>query len=233
MGEMTQEKFEKELDLFIPGLKGHHRTMILEAAAIAAYQENHDGPTIGRLVCDDAKQFFYITPLRALRWIHEERHYQKLTPLLTCHQKLLYDFRSKIWDYYYELSQYKKNPSEKEKIRLSAQFDEIFSTKTGYNDLDDRIELTKAKKDSLLVVLDYPDTPLHNNPAELALRMYVIKRKISFGTRSADGTKSWETFFTVMDTCRKLGINFRNYLYDRISHENKMPSLSSLIPRSP
>jgi len=233
MGEMTQEKFEKELDLFIPGLKGHHRTMILEAAAIASYQENHDGPTIGRLVCDDAKQFYYITPLRALCWIHEERHYQKLTPLLTCHQKLLYDFRSKIWDYYYELIEYKKNPDEKEKIRLSDLFDEIFSTKTGYNDLDDRIELTKAKKDSLLVVLDYPDTPLHNNPAELALRMYIIKRKISFGTRSADGTKSWETFFTIMDTCRKLGINFRNYLYDRISHQNKMPSLSSLIPRSP
>ena len=60
-----------------------------------------------------------------------------------------------------------------------------------------------------------------------------VKRKISFGTRSADGTKSWETFFTVMDTCRKLGINFRNYLYDRISHQNKMPSLSSLIPCSP
>lgn len=99
--------------------------------------------------------------------------------------------------------------------------------------MDDRIELTKAKKDSLLVVLDYPDTPLHNNPAELALRMYIIKRKISFGTRSADGTKSWETFFTIMDTCRKLGINFRNYLYDRISHQNKMPSLSSLMPRSP
>ena len=55
MGEMTQERFEKELDLAIPGLKYHHRTTILEAAAIAAYQENHDSPTIQRLVCDDAK----------------------------------------------------------------------------------------------------------------------------------------------------------------------------------
>ena len=233
MGEVTQEKFEQELDLAIPGLKERHRTMIEEAAAIAAYQENHDSPAIERLVCDDAKQFYYITPLRALCWIHEERHYEKLTPLLCHHRKLVGDFRSRIWDYYYELKKYKKNPNEEEKIRLSALFDEIFSTKTGYDQLDERIKLTKAKKDNLLVVLDHPDTPLHNNPAELALRMYVIKRKISFGTRTDEGTKSWETFFTIMDTCRKLGINFRNYLYDRISNQNKMPSLSSLIPNPP
>ena len=57
-----------------------------------------------------------------------------------------------------------------------------------------------------------------------------IKRKISFRTKSKDGTKSWETFFTIMDTCRKLGINFRKYLHDKISNKNKMPPLASLIP---
>ncbi|MBA7553857.1 hypothetical protein ES705_46461 [subsurface metagenome] len=233
MSTMTREKFEKELNLLIPDLKDHHKTMILEAAAIAAYQEDHASPAIQRLVCDDAKQFYYITTLRALCWVHEERHYQKLVPFLPHHQKLVDDFRSRIWDYYYELTEYKKNPNEKDKIRLSNLFDDIFSTKTGYDDLDYRIQMTKKKKDSLLVVLDYPDTPLHNNPAELAIRMYVVKRKISFGTRSDDGTKSWETFFTIMDTCFKLGVNFRNYLYDRISNQNKMPSLSSLIPNPP
>ena len=232
MGVMTREKFEKELNLLIPDLKDRHRTMILEAAAITAYQENHATPAIHRLVCDDAKQFYHITTLRAL-WVHEERHYQKLVPFLPDHQKLVNDFRSKIWDYYYELTEYKKNPKVEEKIRLSNLFDDIFSTKTGYDDLDYRIQMTKKKKDSLLVVLDYPDTPLHNNPAELAIRMYVVKRKISFGTRSDDGTKSWETFFTIMDTCFKLGINFRNYLYDRISNHNKMLSLSSFIPNPP
>ncbi|GFP20207.1 hypothetical protein HKBW3S03_01708, partial [Candidatus Hakubella thermalkaliphila] len=233
MGAMVRERFEKELNLLIPELKHRHKTMILEAAAIASYQENQASPIIQRLVCDDARQFYYITPLRALCWIHEERHYAKLTPLLAHHQRLLDDFRARIWEYYYQLTEYKKNPKEEEKIRLSHLFEEIFSTKTGYEDLDNRIELTKKKKDFLLVVLDYPDTPLHNNPAELALRMYVIKRKISLGTRSADGTKSWETFFTIMDTCRKLGVNFREYLYDRISKQNKMPSLSSLIPIPP
>jgi len=168
-----------------------------------------------------------------VHWFHEERHYAKLIPFLPYHQRLVDEFRSRIWDYYYKFTEYKKNPNEEEKIRLSDLFDEIFSTKTGYDDLDNRIQLTGKKKDSMLVVLDYPDTPLHNNPAELALRMCVIKRKISFGTWPDKGTKSWETFFAIMDTCRKLGVNFRNYLYDRISKQYKMASLSSLIPNPP
>ncbi len=234
MGAMPQERFEKELNLLIPDLKDHHKTLILEAAAIAAYQENHTRPTVQRLVCDDAKQFYYLTPTRALCWIHEESHYAEgLTPILPHHQRLVDDFRARIWEYYHELTKYKKNPTEEEKIRLSNLFDEIFSTRTGYEDLDKRIRLTREKKEFLLVVLDHPDTPLHNNPAELALRMYVIKRKISFGTRSQDGTRSWETFFTIMDTCRKLGLNFGEYLYDRISNRNRMPFLSSLIPNAP
>ena len=232
MVPMTKDEFEEELNRLIPNLKERQKTMILEAAAITAYQENHTSPTIKCLVCDDAKEFYYITSLRALCWIHEERHYKKLTPFLPHHQKLVDDFRSRLWKYYKELKKYKKSPSKKEKKRLSKLFDEIFSTKTGYVGLDIRIELTQKKKNSLLVVLDYPDTPLHNNPAELALRMYVIKRKISFGTQSKDGTKSWETFFTIMDTCRKLGINFRDYLHDKISNENKMPSLALLIPNT-
>lgn len=226
---MTRNNFEKELNRLIPELKNRHKALILEAAAIAAYQEKHSSDIIDRLVCDDAKQFHNVTRLRPLCWVHEERHYQKLTPFLLHHQKLVDDFRSRIWKYYYELTEYKKTPNEKDKKRLSALFDEIFSIQTGYDELDERIALTKAKKDNLLVVLDYPDTPLHNNPAELALRAYVIKRKISFGTRTNEGTQSWETFFTLMDTCRKLGVNFRRYLYDRISKQYQMSSLAALI----
>ncbi len=115
--------------------------------------------------------------------------------------------------------------------KLPMMFDEIFSTKTGYEELDKRIKLTRAKKDNLLLVLDHPEVPLHNNPAELAVRAYIIKRKISNGTRTNEGTKSWETFFTIMDTCRKLGVNFRDYLYDRLSKNYILPPLASLIPK--
>ena len=53
---------------------------------------------------------------------------------------------------------------------METEFDELFSTETRYEELDKRIALTKKKKEELLLVLRFPEIPLHNNPAELALR---------------------------------------------------------------
>jgi hypothetical protein len=91
---------------------------------------------------------------------------------------------------------------------VQERFDSIFSTVTGYGTLDDRIAKTKKKKGELLLVLDYPNVPLHNNLAEIAVREGVIKRKISYGTRSELGKLAWENMLSIIDTCRKLGISF-------------------------
>lgn len=228
--EFTKSELEDYFKNNFDELKKNHKKLIMEAAAITSYQENNTVPVIQQLICDDAKQYHFITGKRGLCWIHEERHYKKLIALFPHHQNLIDEIREKIWDYYNQLKEYKKNPNEIDKKRLSNLFDEIFSTKTGYEELDKRLKLTMEKKENLLLVLEYPEVPLHNNPAELALRKYVIKRKISYGTRTKEGTISWETFLSILDTCRKLGVNFKNYIFDRISGEYKMPSLASLIP---
>lgn len=62
-----------------------------------------------------------------------------------------------------------------------------------------------------------------------AVREYVVKLKISNGTRTEDGTKAWDVFLSVLGTCRKLGVNFYRYLLDRISNSYNMPSLAQLI----
>jgi hypothetical protein len=181
------------------------------------------------LIADDAKQFHNQTRIRGLCWIHEDRHYKKLYPYFEEHKKLVEEFRKNIWNYYAQLKAYKVQPSEQEKERLSKAFDDLFSRTTGYADLDHRIELTRQKKAQLLVVLDYPETPLHNNEAELAVREYVVKLKISNGTRSKSGTKAWDIYLSVLGTCRKLGVNFYRYVLDRISNSFSMPSLAELI----
>ncbi len=90
----------------------------------------------------------------------------------------------------------------------------------------ERIALTFAKQQALLMVLDHPDIPLHNNAAELAARTRVRKRKISYGTRSDDGTRAWDTlraepqdeaFMTLSQTAKKLNVSFYHYIHDRIS----------------
>lgn len=80
-----------------------------------------------------------------------------------------------------------------------------------------------------MLVLDFPEVPLDNNEAERALREYVVKRKISNGTRTSIGTQAWEVFLALVDTCRKQGVNFYRYLLDRISKAFQMPALADLI----
>jgi hypothetical protein len=53
--------------------------------------------------------------------------------------------------------------------------------------LDETIASTRKRKGSLLEVLVYPELPLHNNGSEIAVREGVIKRKISYATRSESG----------------------------------------------
>ncbi len=145
------------------------------------------------------------------------------------HQKLLDEFLEEFWDFYAQLLAYRQQPTPKERRRLEREFDTLFATKTGYWALDERIALTRAKKASLLLVLEHPEIPLHNNSAELAARQRVRKRKISFGPRVAEGTRAWDTFMSLAGTTRKLGVNFYRYIQDRISGANQIPQLASII----
>jgi len=114
------------------------------------------------MVTDDAGQFSEISSLHALCWIHEIRHYKKLNPFLKQHQIVVGRFLKKVWNFYKLLKKYKENPTNARKNYVKQRFNSLFSTKTGYGELDHRIELTRAKEAELLLVLDYPETPLHN-----------------------------------------------------------------------
>ena len=84
-------------------------------------------------------------------------------------------------------------------------------------------------KAELLLVLERPEIPLHNNLSENDIREYVKRRKVSGSTRSELGRHCRDTFTSVKKTCRKLGVSFWDYLIDRLSKANKIPSLQELI----
>jgi transposase len=52
-----------------------------------------------------------------------------------------------------------------------------------------------------------PSLPPTNNDAERALRHAVIARRISFGTRTAEGSRFYAAALSVIDTCRKRGVD--------------------------
>ncbi len=224
-----QSEFQELLDRHLPSLGPRLRTHILEAAAIACYQQSTEWPMVQTLVCDDAPQFKLLTENLSLCWVHEGRHYKKLKPLVAYHQKLLDKFRSDFWDYYRKLLIYKEAPSAAVAEMLRAEFEQLFGTESGYQQLDERKRLTRAKIAELLLVLDHPELPLHNNPAELAARTMVQRRRISYGTQTDEGTKAIDTFMSLVSTTRKLGISFFEYVRDRISATGTIPSLAALI----
>ena len=87
----------------------------------------------------------------------------------------------------------------------------------------------EAKKEALLVVLNYPFLPLHNNDAEGGAQHQARLRDIHLQTRNEKGTQAKDTFATIVKTGKKLQVNLLDYFYDRVTETFSMPSLADLI----
>ncbi len=179
------------------------------------------------ILSDDAGQFNIFR--HALCWIHAERTIHKLIACSDEEAKAIEAIRDRIWRFYRDLKAYKEMPSEESGIVLEKRFDEIFATQTCSAVLDAALRRVARNKAELLLVLDRPDIPLHNNLSERDIREYVKKRKISGSTRSDNGRRCRDTFTSLKKTCRKLGIPFWDYLNDRISSAGEIPPLPDII----
>ncbi len=229
--EYSENEFEQRILQLFPSLTDRVKQKIFEAAAIASYRmgKGSGPPVVKKMMCDDAPQFKLIFEQLALCWVHDGRHYKKLCPVVPFNTQKLNDFIDQYWDYYQRLLDYKKTPLPETAESLSVKFSQLFSTKTGYEDLDDRILKTNNKKNNMLLVLKYPEIPLHNNASELAARVMARKRDVSLHTMTDEGTKANDTFLTIVETAKKLGVNQFKYIMDRISNKYQMPSLAKII----
>ena len=207
-------------------VKPRHRKIATEGALIGSIVEHGISNNLV-IVSDDAGQFNVLC--HALCWVHAERLIGKVVPFSDQARKDLEDVKEQIWNLYNDLKEYKHNPNAKDRQRLKKAFDKIFTTKTDSATLNEALKRIHKNKAELLLVLERPDIPLHNNSAENAIREYVKKRKISGGTRSESGRLARDTFTSLKKTCRKLGISFWRYLKDRIENIGFYPTLSSMI----
>jgi len=179
------------------------------------------------IVSDDAGQFNVL--LHALCWIHANRSIDKIMPFTDQAEKDLDAVKDQVWLLYEGLKAYKQNANPSNKDRLNDRFDQIFTQTTASAALNLALKRIYNNKSELLLVLDRPDIPLHNNGAENAIREYVKKRKISGSTRSEIGRQCRDTFTSLKKTCRKLGVSFWRYLEDRIEDIGLIPDLPDLV----
>jgi len=224
----TEHELEQALKMKYPKIPEQKLTQI-KIGAVYASIKKQGIILINALMTDAAGQFRSVTIIHALCWVHEIRHYTDLNPMVSGFQKILEDFTDKVRAFYGRLKLYKENP-DKEQIKIiQHEFETLFSTVTKYEDLNKVIAQTKKRQEGLLVVLENPDLPLHNNHAEQQIRPYVIKRKIQFGTRSEQGLKSRDTFMSISMTCKKLNISFYKFLVDRKTAARKILPLAEIM----
>jgi transposase len=96
-----------------------------------------------------------------------------------------------------------------------AQYDDLFARACALSEPYARVEhpcrvLAKRilrHQDELFQYVRHPGVPSDNNPAERALRPLVIMRKISGGSRSAEGSETRLTLFSLVSTWTARGLN--------------------------
>jgi hypothetical protein len=225
----NDESWEAQLDAW--GIKSADQRRLVTEGALWANMLAHDLYSDLVLISDDAAQFKLLAFLHALCWVHMERHVARLIPLTDAERAAHEVVRDAIWDYYQRLKAYRESPTPQQRARLEKDFDRLFLKETGWSELNKALQKIHGKKSELLLVLDHPEIPLHNNPSENDIRQYVKKRKISAGTRSDAGRRCRDTFLSLKTSCRKLGVTFWRYLRDRIGDFHEIPPLADLIRR--
>ena len=178
---------------------------------------------------DDAGQF-NVGP-HGLCWVHAERLVHKLDTFTDAQRAAQRRIRALIWPFYRSLKAWRRHPSPARKAILSARFDRIFSTRTGFATLDRLLARLRANKSELLRVLERAEIPLNTNGSENDIRCQVTKRKISGGTRSDTGRDCRNAFLGLNKTCAKFGIAFWDYLGARLDvpGSQDIPALAQIV----
>lgn len=203
-----------------------HVRVITEGALLGGLVSREVSPDLN-VLSDAAGQFVIFA--HASCWIHMERPLPRLLPHNEEHRAAIEAARQIIWEFYQELKAYKQQPDAARKPVLEAHFDRLAEQRTAYPSINGVFQEIREHKADLLRVLDRPEVPLHNNGEESDIREYVKRRKISGGTRSDEGRRCRDTFTSLKKTCRKLGVNFWNYLLDRVRGLGQIPRLPDLI----
>ena len=221
---------EEEWESFLNGIGctgPQQRRWVTEGALKAALMLNHRLENL--VIHSDGARQFDTAFQHSLCWYHAGRNMDKLIPGNDLERAARDTVQDQYWSLYDDIEAYQKNPTDKDKQKLYQDFDRWVTQQVDYPALQDELGKLMVVREELLLVLEYPWLPLHNNLSERQIREYVKRRKISGGTRSELGRKCRDTFASLKKTCKQHGISFTTYLKDRLTGANLIPRLGHLI----
>ena len=81
--------------------------------------------------------------------------------------------------------------------KLHKRLDELLTWSNPNNILKNIIKKVYRQRPRILTFVEHPDVPCHNNYGEYLIRIGVLKRKISFGSKSAEGAEAYAILLSI------------------------------------
>lgn len=187
----------------------------------------------GILVIDGWKAYLYLICLKQscmahlLRKIREfHRAYPRYESVLSFYLK----FRKILRDG--ERLQLKRAELEEEVFKrrldkLHNRLDELLRWPNPNHILKIIIEKVERQRPYILTFVEHEAVPCHNNMAESLIRKGVMKRKVSFGSKSPEGAEAYAIMLSIYTTCQLRKISFPDFMTKSLRHyiRTKKPML--------
>jgi hypothetical protein len=102
--------------------------------------------------------------------------------------------------------------------KLHTRLDKLLEWDNPSHILAQVIKKVIRQRPRILTFVEHADVPCHNNYAEYLIRIGVLKRKVSFGSKSAEGAMAYATLLSIYTTCRLRKISFSHFLKKTLQH---------------
>jgi transposase len=96
--------------------------------------------------------------------------------------------------------------------KLHNRLDELLKWPNPNNILKDIIEKVDRQRPYILTFVEHDGVPCHNNFAESLIRKGVLKRKVSFGSKSQEGAEAYAILLSIHATCQLRKIPFVDFM---------------------
>ncbi|MCD4736235.1 MAG: IS66 family transposase [Bacteroidales bacterium] len=96
--------------------------------------------------------------------------------------------------------------------KLHNRLDELLKWENPNDVLADIIKKATRQRPRILTFVKHEGVPCHNNFAEYLMRIGVLKRKVSFGSKSAEGAEAYAVLLSIYTTCKLREISFVDFI---------------------
>ncbi len=100
--------------------------------------------------------------------------------------------------------------------KLYKRLEDLLNWKNPNDILKEIIKKVRNQEPRILTFVEHPGVPSHNNFAEFLIRLGVLKRKISGGSKSEEGANAYALLLSIYVTCKLRDISFPSFMMETL-----------------